>query len=210
MIIGARLVAKLCYLIWTFELVNVYLSILLNLILFFGKTDTKDWLSALNTTQAHSPLPLPASGATPSSLHVRSQSAPESEPSCLASEVWRLVCLRLSCRRCLHSSSEQKPGLVLSFTKVSRWGNGRKQNVSFMSQTFSLMLQFFLRPSHEWSNYCLLYDNILLSDEKTAHLHFIMIFRAVEFVNFPNKGGIMSHKAANSESDSIPLGSEPR
>lgn len=42
--IFAQLVAKLyyCYLIWSFELVNVYLSILLNLILFLWKTDSMD------------------------------------------------------------------------------------------------------------------------------------------------------------------------
>ena len=41
--IFAQLVAKLYYyLIWSFELVNVYLSILLNLILFLWKTDKTD------------------------------------------------------------------------------------------------------------------------------------------------------------------------
>ena len=52
-----------------------------------------------------------------------------------------------------------------------------------------------------------------LSNGKIAYLHFMLmlIFRAAEIDNFYKKykGGIMSNKAANLESDSIPRGCEP-
>ena len=209
--IFAQLVAKLYYfLIWSFELVNVYLSILLNLILFLWKTDKMDncqhWA---HWTTLHSPLPLPASWGAPSSLHVPSQSGPESEPSCLASEVWRLVCLRLSCRWCLHSSSEQRPGLVFSFTKVSRWGNGWELNVSFMSQTFQFDAAVFT-PELWMKQLLLIAGKYFAIEWKNCTFAFYVDIQSRRICQFLYKGGIMSHKAANLESDSTPWGSEPR
>lgn len=63
--IFAQLVAKLNHhLIWSFELVNVYLSILLNLILFLWKTDKMDYYQDL----AHWTTPL----TSPSARFLRS------------------------------------------------------------------------------------------------------------------------------------------
>ena len=72
------------------------------------------------------------------------------------------------------------------------------------------MLLFYARVMNETIiAYCM---KMFCNRMENLHICILLIFRAAKIVNFyiKYKGGIMSHKAANLESDSIPRGDEPR